>query len=462
MSVEHPMPPLAKAQMINLDPEKYGTFAEIGAGQEVARHFFLAGRASQTIAKTISAYDMIYSDEIYGKEKNGRYVCKPRLLKMLDKEYNLILRRLSKHRGQRSTFFAFANTVATGPAETPRCHGWMGIRFQTKPGGEPHDVILHVRMMDPHRLQQQAALGILGTNLVHSVFYHRDTAENFIDHLIDNIKPGQILIDYFEAKGPELKNFDNRRINLRLVKRRLSEAVLFEPDQSIAIMGDALYQKSILIQRGYYRPMTLSHQEMMNRGLEQLRKDVRSLKLKSQDLTTLCEIEVSQENDLDDVLKRIECLSSLGHRTLVTHFPLYYQLKSFLRKFTQQPMILVMNASHLEKIFDPQHYRNLEGGIFEGLGKLLDENSRLYVFPYKRKDSCMTAASFHATPQSRKLFEHFYENGLIVDISGCDESQSFHHSEEIRKLIEKKDRSWEKLVSPAVVSFIKSKKWLKK
>lgn len=451
----------AKAQMINLDPEKYGTFAEIGAGQEVARHFFLAGKASQTIAKTISAYDMIYSDEIYGKEKNGRYVCQSRLGKMLEKEFGLMIKRLQESRGSKSTFFAFANTVATGTAETPRCHGWMGVRFQTKPNGPAHDVILHVRMMDRHRLQQQEALGVLGTNLVHSAFYHRKDGEEFVDHLVDNLKHGQIMIDYFHASGPDLKHFDNRRINLELVKRGLAEAILFEPDQTLGTLSDAVYQKALLIQRGHYRPMTVSHQDMMEKGLEQLKIDVKASKLKQQDVITLNEIEISQEKDLDDVLKRVESLSSLGLRTLVTNFPLYYQMKSFFRKYTQNPMILIMSASHLPKIFDPQHYKNLEGGIFEGLGKLLDENTRLYIYPYKKNESCMTAGTFFAAGQTRKLFEHFRDAGLIVDISGCDQSEPFYHSEEIRSLMQKKDKKWEKLVPEKLVAFIKENKWPK-
>lgn len=445
---------LEKAQEINLDIEKYGTFAEIGAGQEVARHFFTAGKASQTIAKTISAYDMIYSDEIYGKEKNGRYVVKSRLLKMLEKEFNLMQRRLESHRGTKTAFFSFANTVATGSAETPKCHGWMGIRFQTNPGSAPHDIILHVRMMDRFRLQQQDSLGILGTNLIHSAFYHRQSPEKFINRLVDNLKKGQILIDYFEASGPELEHFDNRLANLTLVKMGLSEAVLFGPDQKPQVIADEVFQKALLIQRGHYRPMTTSHMDMMEKGLEQLKLDIKSLKLKSHDVATFNEIEISHTSDLNDVLMRIEMLSLLGLRVLVTHFPLYYQMKSFFRKYTQNPMILLMSASHLDRIFSPEHYQNLEGGIFEGLGKLLDGNTRLYIYPYKTEKICLTASVFKPKAKTQKLFEHFLEAGLIVDISGCEKSEVFHHSEEVLQKIVKKDKSWEKMVPSALVPFL--------
>lgn len=454
MKTEQKKSTLEKAQAINSDVEKYGTFAEIGAGQEVARHFFTAGKASQTIAKTISAYDMIYSDEIYGKEKNGRYVCKSRLLKMLDKEYNLMIRRLEAHRGSKTAFFSFANTVATGSAETPRCHGWMGVRFQTHPKSESHDVILHVRMMDRFRLQQQESLGILGVSLIHSAFYHRNTEESFIHSLVDNLKKGQIIIDYLEVSGPELSHLDNRKMNLQLVKEGLSEAVLIGADQKVQFIADEAYQKSLLIQRGHYKPMTISHQDMMAKGLEQLKVDVKSLKLKSQDVVTLNEIEISSTTDLTDVLKRIDMLALLGLRSLVTQFPLYYQMKSFFRKFTDHPMILVMSASHLDRIFNSEHYKNLEGGIFEGLGKLLDENTRLYVYPYKTSKTCLTASLFRPAKSSLKIYEHFLESGLIVDISGCDESPEFHHSELVLKMIHKKDKKWEKLVPPPLVSYL--------
>ncbi len=455
--------PVAKAQIINLDLEKYGAFAEIGAGQEVARHFFVAGKASQTIAKTISAYDMIYSDEIYGKEKNGRYVCESRLMKMLEKEYNLLIRRLQQHRGERSTFFAFANTVATGSSESPRCHGWMGVRFQTKPGGPAHDVVLHVRMMDRHRLQQQEALGTLGVNLIHACFYHRSRPEEFINSLVDYLKEGQIFIDFFRASGPDFAHFDNRRLNLELVKKKLSEAVLFDENQNIVNIGDSTYGQSLLIQRGHYRPMTISHFDMMEKGLQQLKSDIKAMKLKPQDVLVLNEIEISSaDSNLDDILLRMEGLARLGLKTLVTHFPLYYQMKSFFRKYTQNPMILVMSASHLPKIFAAQHYKNLEGGIFEGLGKLLDENTRLYIYPYKTDKVCMTASTYRPQNDVKKIFEHFFDKGLIIDISNCDLTSQFYHSEHVHEMILKKDKNWEALVPAGLIPLIKDKKWLQK
>src|SRR5213075_2962985 len=123
--------PHQKALRINLDAKRYGTFAEIGAGQEVARWFFRVGGAAKTVAKTISAYDMAVSDAIYGPTEH--YVSRRRLKAMLDYEYDLLLERLNEKRGGSTAFFAFANTVTTRKEEG---HGWLGIRFQSEPGAD--------------------------------------------------------------------------------------------------------------------------------------------------------------------------------------------------------------------------------------------------------------------------------------------------------------------------------------
>ncbi|MGZ3786286.1 MAG: hypothetical protein ACXWR0_17600, partial [Bdellovibrio sp.] len=259
-----------KALRINKDASRYGVFAEIGAGQEVARHFFQAGKASQTIAKTISAYDMIVSDDIYGKEESGRYVCESRLKKMLSHEYNLLIDRLAPSRGDKSCFFTFANTVATASYGTlKQSHGWMGVRFQTKSGGDFNDIVLHVRMLDRHRLQQQEALGVLGVNLLSCAFYHLDKPDEFITYLADGLKEEQIVIDVIKFEGQDLQHFDYRLMNLELVRRGLAEAILFSPNNEILNISDAVYGQSLLIQRGTFRPVTITHLDVLQKGLAQ-------------------------------------------------------------------------------------------------------------------------------------------------------------------------------------------------
>lgn len=457
--------PLAKAHRVNLDPERYGAFAEIGAGQEVARYFFQAGKASQTIAKTISAYDMVYSDEIYGKEKNGRYVCESRLLKMLEKEFSLLIRRLQNLRGEKTKFFTFANTVATGSAETPKCHGWMGVRFQSKVSGEFNDIILHVRMMDRHRLQQQEALGVLGVNLIYAAFYKLDKPKEFIPSLVENLKAGQIVIDILKFSGPDLKEFDNPSMNIELVERGLAEAVLFDPQMNIVNIADAVYGKSVLVQRGHYRPMTATHWDVQQKGVAQLKNELKSANNKSEVLS-LCEIALTDRDsvssklkiDAKDLLLRVECLAQVGMNILVSQFSLYYQMKSFFRRFTQNQLAIVVPASHLDKLFQEEPYKHLEGGIFEGLGKLLDHDSRIYVYPHKTEKICLTAKTFNPDKKMSHLYQHFLEQKQIIDISGCDETDIYYHSQDVLKLIEKKDKSWETLVIPGVRDFIKKNK----
>ena len=195
-----------KALDINLDLSRYGSFAEIGAGQEVAHQFFQAGKASQTIALTISAYDMTFSDIIYGKEKSGRYVCESRVRKMLDREYEKLVERLGTTRGKSTSFFAFADTVATGSEGKKNSHGWMGLKFQHKPGAQASEVVLHMRLLDRHRLQQQETLSILGVNLLHSSFYKTAHPLEFIEGLFDKIKNGAIAVDAIHFSGEAFKS----------------------------------------------------------------------------------------------------------------------------------------------------------------------------------------------------------------------------------------------------------------
>lgn len=456
---------LGKARRINKDLSRYGAFAEIGAGQEVARHFFQAGKASQTIAKTISAYDMIVSDDIYGRETNGRYVCESRLKKMLGHEYDLLVDRLSESRGAHSRFFSFANTVATASSSSNKqSHGWMGVRFQTEPGAPFNDIILHVRMLDRHRLQQQEALGILGVNLLSCAFYEFQDDEHFISKLSENLKQGQIVIDVVKFEGPAVTHFDMRLMNLELVRRGLAEAILFSPKNEILNVADAVYGKALLIQRGTFRPVTITHLDVLTKGLEQMKADV--LHSDGKALETLPIMELTMQNlqsdghvNEKDFLERVETLTALGHHVMISNFFLFYQLKRFIRRYNSNFMALVIGANHLEKLFCEDHYQNLEGGLLEGMGKLLEQKTKLYVYPHKNELICLTTKSFFPKPALRHIYSHFTENKQIVDISGCDETANYLHSDDVMKLLEKNDPQWEVLVPKIVRDLIKTKKF---
>jgi hypothetical protein len=454
---------LGKALQINQDPQLYGTFAEIGAGQEVARYFFMAGRASQTIAKTISAYDMSFSDEIYGKETSGRYVCESRLIKMLDKEFALLERRLKQKRGNDSLFFAFANTVSTSSDQHKHCHGWMGFRFQTAPNGPFSDVTMHVRMLDKHRLQQQEIIGILGVNLIYASIFKRQSVNNFLDTLIEDIKEGRLAIDLIRFTGEAFTGFNNNRINLELLRRNLSDITFFTPDQRILYVGDELYNKALFIERGSFAPFTNCHLEIINKGMRQFTTDYA---LKEKSVLPLLEINL-HENDLDntptyehwseDILARIEMINKLGYHAIVSHFSLYFQLKGFLRHYTNAPLGIAVNASLLEKIFSEAYYKDLSGGLLEGLGLLLDKSTKLYVYPHKTEEICLTTQTLNLPDPQRKIFEYFTYQKLIQDLVNCEQALMAYHSKEVQTLIQNKDPKWETLVPELVREMIKEK-----
>lgn len=447
---KHSKTTLEKALDVNLDPLFYGTFAEIGAGQEVARQFFQAGKASQTIALTISAYDMTYSDIIYGKEKSGRYVCMSRLEKMLDREYEKLIDRLGPTRSDKTCFFSFADTVATSSTNSSakNSHGWLGVKFQFKPNSEPQTVMLHVRLLDKHRLQQQETLSKLGVNLIHSCFYKRDNQIDFLDGLFDQIKSDSVSVDAIYFNGTSFKNFDQVYFNLMLVEKGFCQACLIDHEGHVQNPQDYLWNKAILIQRGFYNPVTNTHLDIFKRGQEHFKKE---FNLKNQDVLGVFEFTIDNRIkkthlNTDEAFKRVKMISELGIPVLVTKFTLFYQLKEFIRLSTPSPLAIVIGATHLEKLFDESFYFDLNGGLLEGMSKLLGRFSRLYIYPHKTAEVCLMTKSFFPKPVVRHIYNHFIENKMIQDIAGCDELTEFIHSDDILKLMKKKDKAWKKLV----------------
>ena len=436
---------LEKALDINTDLKWYGTFAEIGAGQEVARQFFQAGKASQTIALTISAYDMTYSDIIYGKEKSGRYVCDSRLKHMLEKEYEKLIKRLSEERGKKTCFFAFADTVSTSSKNS---HGWMGVKFQHKSESESSEVRLHVRLLDKQRLLQQESLSKLGVNLIHSSFYKTNDAKDFIISLFNQIKLGSISVDALHFEGPAFSKFNELEQNLNLIQMGWSEAILVGTNGQVQNLGDALWDKNIFIQRASYKPVTNTHLDIAQRGSKHFATE---FKLKNSDITTVFEFnlnnKLTNENvSVTEALQKVEMILALGIPALVTRFSLFYELKECLRLNTKKPLAIVIGATHLDKLFDEKFYSDLNGGLLEGMGKLLDSSTRLFIYPHKTKEICLLTKSFFPKPNVKHIYNHFIENKLIQDIAGCDEINEFIHSEDIIKMIQSKKNDWKKFV----------------
>ncbi len=441
-----------KAQTLNDDPDIYGTFAEIGAGQEVVRHFFRAGHASNTIAKTISAYDMSFSDEIYGKSK--RYVSKERLLQMLDHEYQLVDERLQKNCPEKK-FFAFANTVATGSRDSSG-HAWMGIRYQLTSDGPANDIIIHIQLNDRLRLQKQEVLGIIGVNLMYAAVHHADDLNAFIVSLIDNVSRNSVEIDYINFKGKSFNTVCNTKANLQLVNEKLTSAVLFNEDGQCLQASDYLFNKSVLVQRGTFRPITKTNIDILSRAQTQLKNE-------GQETQPLMEISLDKnlpdKERIQDTVRRVKTLTALKLPILVSRHSLYSDIKAFLRRCSNNPINMVIGANTLEPLFDESYYENTPGGILEALGKTFDKNTQILVFPYKTNDICMTTKSFFPKENITGLYSYLKANKHIVDILDCDDVQASMLSTAVREMLAAKNPDWKKLVPAEVVNLIEENQW---
>lgn len=447
-----------KALILNQDPEYYGSFAEIGAGQEVARHFFRAGLASQTVAKSMSAYDKVFSDAIYGK--GSRFVSAERLKKMLAHEFELLQDRLTE-RASKSSFFAFANTVATSShEEIPTCHGWMGIRFQTKPHGPSNDIILHVKMLDRLRLQQQEALGALGVNLAYAARLQLKEGKDLIESLLDNLSPDRLEIDCIYFDGPDLEHIDSRLMCLELVNSGLSKTVMFDEKGQPLCPSDALYKKNIFVQRGTFRPVTLTNIKILEKGLKHFRKDV---DCKKEDTIVFLEISMSGLKQTGkaykrDFLDRVDAICATGNCVLVSNFQLYSELVNYMRRLTDQGIGLVIGASTLEQIMNPKFYQHVLGGMLGAFSRLFEGPTKLYVYPFKQNNSCTTAASFVPPAPTSDFYSYLRKSKCIVDIDNCEDVDTSFHSEKVRELLSSGKKDWENLVPKEVRDLMKKRK----
>jgi len=450
-----------KALQINQDATKYGTFAEIGAGQEVARWFFHVGGASGTVAKTISAYDMRVSDAIYGT--SDRYVSRNRLQSMLDYEFNLILERLNATRGDKCTFFVFADTVAThGPNRNAGGHGWMGIRFQTACCGEPCEIIIHVRMLESATVREQEALGIIGVNLIHGAFYHHKSPEELISSLMDNLTRERIEVDMIKFSGPCFAGVDNRLVSLQLVQLGLADAAMFTADGEVVQPSDVLYKKSVLVERGSFRPITNTTLDMLERAQEQFlaepgMKDEQPVVLMEMTLNNL----LSQGMvDPKDFLARVDILRALGKTVLISNYARYYKLVAYLSLYTQKCIGIALGVPSLREIFDEKFYTDLEGGLLEALGRMFKSTVKFYVYPWRDPvtSKVITAESLQVAPNLRHLYAHLVENRYVVSIQKHNVDYLPIFSRDVLARIQTYDPSWETMVPPPIVEIIKREK----
>lgn len=447
-----------KALRINLDDKKYGTIVEIGAGQEVARNFFRSGAAAGTIAKTMSAYDMQFSDAIYGVQ-TGRYVSKSRVKAMMDREFELVVERVGDIRPQNSRFFSYAATVAAKSwGRDNECHAWCGVRVQMYPGAEPSDIILHVRMHDDTAELQQEALGTLGVNLIYAAYYYYEMPKNIIDSLTDNIDRGRLEIDSISFNGPYFEEVDNHGVNLNLIRTWKTRAVMFYANGEVAVPAEMLYKKNVLMIRGSFKPVTKLNVDMIEQGMAAF---TQNHNIEPENTIALAEISLNDAmgNDKgdseEDIITRAKMMNSLGYNVMISDHTRYFSLRAYFRQHTKKQIGIVLGIINMRQIFEPSFYRGVTGGMLEGFGKLFPDNTSLYVYPEASPDGGMTTYKDLNLPKKfSSLYQHLIINNFIKGIE-CSDTELFKiQSREILKRIPLGRGDWENALPEGVAEQI--------
>ncbi len=451
-----------KALDINLSPDIYGTIAEIGGGQEVARAFFQAGGASGTIAKSISAYDKTFSDHLYNENRPGRYVSDERLNLMLDQEFQELIDVLDAEKKLRSRFFVFANTVETlNYSKTNQGHGWLGVKFQLTPGAPVNKVIIHVNLEENDQLLQQYTLGALGVNLLYACFNYTQDSGQFLHSLLDNLDTDRADINLVSMTGDNLKHIDNRVLSVQLVKFNMTNATMFDRYGNVKQPSDMLYKKNVLAFRGSFRPITYAGLDVLKTSFELFRRD----KMYTPETTlSMCEITVNNllyEGDFDekDFLDRVDLLNAVGLNVMVSNFREYYRLSQYFSQFKIQKLRLVIGVATLKNIFDRNYYSDMKGGIMEAFGKLFYNNIKLYVYPIEDPETneLVTTENMVVSERMKFLFQHLVTNRMIVDVPNPDRDTMKIFSRKTFKLINDKDPIWESMVPDYVARIIKDR-----
>jgi hypothetical protein len=452
-----------KALRINLNENIYGTFAEIGAGQETVRNFFRAGGASGTIAKTVSAYDKDFSDAIYGIENDRRYVTESRLKKMLNHEGQLIEERIKREKHPNKLFFSYANTVATIDfAKKYKGHGWLGIRYQVDPNEDYNEITLHIRFHENDAILQQITLGILGVNLIYGAYYKYDVPNKLLRYLYDHIDKDKIEIDTINFSGPRFEKIDNRLMSLQLIKNGMTDAVMFGPDGRNILPAKILYKKNILAFRGSFRPVTKVNIDMYEKSFQMFLNENRVDKERTEVIfeITLSNLRAEGEIDEEDFMDRARLLCSLGHSVMISNFQEYYKLVEYFSRYTKMRLGLAMGINNLIDIFDEKYYRHLSGGILEAFGKLFFKDLKVYLYPMKDPETgeYTTSENLKVHPRMKELYKFFKYNGKVVDIVDYNPKVLNIFSRRVLSMIEKGEEGWGDMLPTGVSEIIKDKK----
>ncbi len=446
-----------KALALNLNPAQYGTFAEIGAGQEVARWFFHVGGAAATVARSISAYDMAMSTATYGPAQ--RYVSRQRLQAMLEYEFHLLLTQLDAVRGERSTFFVFANTVAARSySHQEDGHGWLGVRFHTHPREAPSDLLIHVRLLDRDNLREQEALGVLGVNLLYAAFHHLQEPEVLIGSLLDGLTRDRAEVDVLQCTGPAFAGVDNRLLSLQLVEHGLTDAAMFTVAGEVVQPSEVLYKRPILIERGSFRPPTHLTLDLLACALERFQHEPN---MQGDPPVVLLEMtlrNLTGDRGLDhaDFLARVDLLRAVGQNVLISNFGRYFRLVDYLASYTQKPIGIAVGVPTLRELFDAEYYADLPGGRLESIGRLFKNAVKVYVYPFQDPASgdLVTAETVAVEPQFQHLKAFLLENHYVEPLDNYHKAYLPIVTREVLAKIQKGDPSWQALTPPRIAQII--------
>ena len=449
-----------KALEINLDANIYGTFAEIGAGQEVARNFFQVGAAAGTIAKTMSAYDKTYSDAIYGAEESGRYVCESRLYKMLDHEYQLIEERLVASKSEDRRYFVFADTVAAiNYKKTVKGQGWMGVRFQHVPGGDYNDLVIHVKMLDNDNRLQQEAIGVLGVNMLYACYFHAEEPEVFVRSLLDGLN-GRISIDLIRLTGPDFTEVDHRLLALYLVKNGLTDVTMFDINQSLHA-SEFLYKKSLMVVRGNFRPPTKVTLDVIRSSFHQFRNesDIEDDKAFIVSEITLEYLSKFGQISDQDFIDRADMLCALGQTVVISNCNNHQSLINYLSDYKIKHLGLVIGVNELLDIINEKFYENQDGRLLVAFGELFTKTIKIYAYPALDRSTrkLITAKNLPVPEGITFLYKHLLDGEQVVEVKDYEESMLDIFPIDVYKDIKEGGTEWEDKLPPVLVPLIKEK-----
>ena len=449
MSITEELDTHHKALTLNLDPSIFGSFAEIGAGQEVARWFLVVGAASGTVAKTISAYDKEVSDDLYGS--GSRYVSRERLDAMLDGEWTQLLNQLDEARGSKTRFFCFVDTVsARNYAGTNQAHGWVGLRFQREPRGQTNDILWHINLQDPTNLLQQEAVGILGVNLIYAAFYHSQPKEYFFESIAKDVE-NRLEIDYVDLRGPAFETWDRRALLVHLVRSGLAKAVCFPSSSAPVPPTEVLHKKAVVLAPGYFVHLDPSHGEIHTRmlasALQQLQGELGETKAAPAGFFCLTLAPLNATDalpEIPDVLQRIDALCAhRGGDVLLVRERELYTMTDFVNRYTKEPVRFVVGLSLMIREFEDR-YSKLDGQFLAALSRLFAQNVRIYVYPMTSQDlresiqgfstldwglsetnGWVSAHQLHPAPPLGHLYSYLLASNFLVPIEQHEKPPAF-------------------------------------